>query len=69
MEMDWRPGQFFDESGRWLMCATHGALFEPSNGHCVAGPCVGKALIPILCTEQDGVVYWQTAHNLEAVEF
>jgi nitrite reductase/ring-hydroxylating ferredoxin subunit len=69
MEMDWRPGHFFDESGRWLMCATHGALFEPANGQCVAGPCVGRSLISISCSEQNGVVYWQTAHNLEAVVF
>ena len=25
MEMDYQPDRFFDASGQWLMCATHGA--------------------------------------------
>ena len=69
MEMDWRPGQFFDETKQWIMCATHGALYQPSDGLCVAGPCRGKRLIPIGVYERDGAVYWQEAHNLKAVVF
>ena len=26
MELDWTPGEFFESSGLYLMCATHGAL-------------------------------------------
>ena len=69
MEMDWRPGHFFDAPKELLMCSTHGALFEPLSGRCISGPCVGKQLIAIGCTERDSVVYWQTAHNLEPVQF
>jgi nitrite reductase/ring-hydroxylating ferredoxin subunit len=27
-----------------LVCANHGAKFEPHTGVCVGGPCVGKRL-------------------------
>ena len=42
--LDWQPGEVFDESGLYLICATHGALFEPDSGLCVAGPCQGACL-------------------------
>ena len=29
MEMDFQPNRFFDISGDWLICATHGALYQP----------------------------------------
>ncbi|MEO8102311.1 MAG: Rieske 2Fe-2S domain-containing protein [Betaproteobacteria bacterium] len=47
--LDWQPGEVFDESGLYLICATHGALFEPGTGICVAGPCQGACLqkIPV----------------------
>ena len=43
-ELDWQPGEVFEETGLYLMCATHGALFEPRSGLCVAGPCHGARL-------------------------
>jgi nitrite reductase/ring-hydroxylating ferredoxin subunit len=55
-ELDWNPGEFFDETGLYLMCATHGALFEPGNGYCVAGPCRGASLEPLEVVERDGQV-------------
>ena len=47
--LDWQPGEVFDESGLYLICATHGALFEPDSGLCIAGPCQGASLqkIPV----------------------
>ena len=68
MEMDYQPNRFFDSSGRWLMCATHGAMYSPSTGACIGGPCRG-GLIKIALTEFDGVVHWYTAHNLKPIEF
>ena len=55
-ELDWQPGGFFDESGLYLICSTHGALFEPSTGLCVAGPCRGASLEPLAIRERDGQV-------------
>ncbi len=55
-ELDWQPGEFFDLTGLYLCCSTHGALFEPGNGLCVAGPCRGASLEPLDIREQDGQV-------------
>lgn len=68
MELDWQPNQVFDASGRWLLCASHGAAYRPDTGACVEGPCRG-GLIKIDTLEQDGVVYWRTAYNLQPIEF
>jgi nitrite reductase/ring-hydroxylating ferredoxin subunit len=68
MEMDWQPGQFFDDSGQWLLCSTHGAVYRPDTGQCAGGPCRG-GLVKIGLSEQDGVVHWHTAFNLKPVEF
>ena len=68
MEMDYQPNRFFDSTGQWLMCATHGAMYRPETGVCSSGPCRG-GLIKIVITEQDGVVHWHTAHNLQPIEF
>ena len=56
-ELDWQPGEFFEESGLYLICSTHGALFEPNNGFCVAGPCRGASLQPLDIRERDGGVF------------
>ncbi|MGH7870708.1 MAG: Rieske (2Fe-2S) protein [Candidatus Binatia bacterium] len=42
--LDWVNNQFFSSDNRYLMCATHGAVFEPPTGECVWGPCFGLAL-------------------------
>lgn len=68
MEMDFQPNQFFDSSGDWLICATHGALYQPQTGQCRGGPCRGS-LIKITLSERDGVVHWHTAPNLQPLEF
>lgn len=47
LTMDWVENRFLDESGAYIVCATHGALYRPDTGECVAGPPVGKALIPV----------------------
>jgi nitrite reductase/ring-hydroxylating ferredoxin subunit len=41
------------------MCATHGALYEPTTGHCAGGPCRGGRLRKIAVVEHDGKIYWQ----------
>ena len=68
MEMDYQPDRFFDTTGHWLICATHGAMYEPSTGRCSGGPCRG-GLTPIDLVERDGVVHWHTAHNLQPLVF
>lgn len=44
ISLDWVDNQFFTVDHRYLMCANHGAVFEPPTGECIWGPCVGAAL-------------------------
>ena len=57
VELDWQPGEFFDSSGLYLICATHGALYAPESGRCVGGRCAGRGLIPLAVHERDGQVF------------
>jgi nitrite reductase/ring-hydroxylating ferredoxin subunit len=68
MEMDYQPNRFFDSTSQWLMCATHGAIYRPQTGECRGGPCRG-GLIKITVTEQEGLIHWHTAPNLQPIEF
>ena len=68
MEMDYQPNHFCDITGRWVMCATHGAMYRPQTGACQAGPCRG-GLIKIALTELEGSVHWHTSSNLKQPEF
>lgn len=68
MEMDYQPDRFFDDSGEWLLCATHGAAYRPDTGACGGGPCRG-GLVKIELSEADGVVHWHTQAQLQPVFF
>jgi nitrite reductase/ring-hydroxylating ferredoxin subunit len=45
--LDLSPNEFLTEDGSMLECATHGALFAPDTGFCLAGPCAGDLLTPL----------------------
>lgn len=57
VELDWQPGKFFDLTGHLLICAVHGAHYEPENGRCVMGPCKGGRLSRLTVVERGGQVY------------
>jgi len=57
VELDWQEGEFFDAEQRYLVCATHGALYDPASGVCVDGPCRGAALTAVPVREADGAVW------------
>jgi len=57
VELDWAEGDFFDMSGLYLVCATHGAAYFPESGKCAMGPCKGGRLLPLPTTEHGGNVY------------
>ena len=56
VELDWQEGDFFDADGQRLICATHGALYDPATGACIAGPCRGRALTAVAVQERDNVI-------------
>jgi nitrite reductase/ring-hydroxylating ferredoxin subunit len=55
--LDWVPDRFLDLEKRFILCATHGALFRIVDGHCVAGPCAGKGLRPVPVIVETGGIY------------
>lgn len=59
IELDWAEGEFFESSGLYLMCSTHGAIYDPETGRCAGGPCRGGRLRPLAVVERDGKLYWQ----------
>ena len=57
MTMDWVENQLLTEDGRYIMCATHGACYEPDTGECIFGPPCGKFLNRVpLTTDGDQVL-------------
>lgn len=57
VELDCRPGEFFDDSKLYLICSMHGALYAPESGCCLGGRCQGRGLIPVAVEERDDFVF------------
>jgi len=57
VELDWQEGEFFDHSRIYLVCSTHGALYDPASGRCLGGRCGGRGLVPVALEERDGGIY------------
>jgi nitrite reductase/ring-hydroxylating ferredoxin subunit len=57
VQLDWMEGEFFDISGLYLVCSTHGAAYLPYSGRCISGPCSGRSLVRLTVEERDGNVY------------
>lgn len=57
LKLDPDDSRFFSEDGRHFVCQNHGALFEPSTGLCIRGPCEGLNLFPLKIEARDGAVW------------
>jgi nitrite reductase/ring-hydroxylating ferredoxin subunit len=51
--LNWAPNKFLSDEHGNLVCAAHGAVFEPHSGVCISGPCrnAGLTAVPL---EDDG---------------
>ena len=56
VELDWPEGSFMDDERHYIRCATHGAIYDPHTGACQGGPCRGRGLTALQCTERNGQV-------------
>ena len=66
MTMDWIDNQFLTEDSRYILCATHGAAFEPDTGECVFGPPCGKFLVRVpLTIDGDRILAGQPIEDKE----
>lgn len=59
VELNWQEDQFFDLDDALLQCATHGALFDPETGLCLAGPCRGQSLEALPFHIENGGIHVQ----------
>ena len=55
--LNWLPDAFFSADGESLVCASHGAVFDPGSGVCLAGPCAGKALESLEVREEGDEIH------------
>ncbi len=62
-EMDWNPGDFLDATRTVVVCALHGAEYDPADGRCVAGPCAGGRLVALAVEERADGVYWYPSRD------
>ena len=58
LELDWTAGRFFDSQRRHLICSTHGALYDPTDGLCIEGPCYGARLKAVEVSESCSQVFF-----------
>ena len=58
MTLDWVENRFVSRDGRYIQCATHGALYEMASGFCVGGPPTGERLraLPVEVEGEDVIV-------------
>ena len=56
LKLNFIHDDFFDLDKKNLICATHGALYDPATGSCLGGPCNGLGLVPIAVRELEGKV-------------
>lgn len=47
VNLNWQQDQCYDYSQQYLACSVHGALFQPSDGLCIYGPCIGQSLVSV----------------------
>jgi len=61
VNLEWLPNQFLDTTQQFLLCSTHGALFQIEDGHCVSGPCAGDALQKLTIMQNHGELFIDVA--------
>ena len=68
-ELDWVTGEFLDRDKHFILCATHGAIYDPLHGYCLGGPCNGRGgLRKLDVLERDGAIWWQPDEVIRARE-
>lgn len=68
-EMDWQPDEFLDADRELIVCAIHGATYDPRSGRCAGGPCGRARLTALDVDERRGKVYWYPSATILPVVF
>jgi len=56
LRLNFLHSYFYDLEKNYLICSTHGALYDPETGQCRSGPCNGLGLLPLNVRETAGKV-------------
>lgn len=67
VELDFIKGNFFTRSGDAIICATHGAKYDPAAGQCISGRCDGRNLRSLPVVEMNKIVSYVTETGIEFV--
>jgi nitrite reductase/ring-hydroxylating ferredoxin subunit len=65
ISLDWVDNQFFTDDRRYLICANHGATYEPKTGICIWGPCAGEYLRAVPLDLKRGKIYARCPESYE----
>ena len=55
--LNWSADEFLTLEKDYIVCATHGALFQMESGICIAGPGVKQSLTRIDVSVEEGAIY------------
>ena len=67
--LDYDDNQFFTPDGEHFVCTTHGAVYHPLSGQCLAGPCAGAKLTKLHATKIDDEVWVKLPNETEPPAF
>lgn len=65
--LNWRPDEFLTTDQAWILCRSHGAVFERATGKCIAGPCAGQSLHSLRVRVLDELVILDADRELESL--
>ncbi len=56
--LEYMENEFLDMDKEYIICSTHGALFNVEDGECIWGPCQGESLTKVeIELHSDGGIY------------
>lgn len=55
--LEYAKDRFLSGDGSEIICYTHGAHFDISDGRCIYGPCAGKSLRKLTVEIRDGWIW------------
>lgn len=65
--LPWRKDAYLNRAGDRIVCAGHGAQFDPDSGLCVLGACLGQRLqaVPFVLTSDGELILTEYPHDLK----
>ena len=64
--LNFEPDRFFTPDRNFLLCGSHGAMFEPDTGLCIGGPCLGASLRSLVCRVEGKQIFVQAPDTMRA---